>query len=273
MAASKNKVILIIGIFSIISGVLGAFGSVPITEVTTSLNRGAITVENKVGILEVSPGSPAAEAGLAEGDTILAVNGTSVNKPGEVTALVNPLRGGIVTLSIQSKETTKDVQIVPRLNPPPNEGSLGVGLADYGFESASASEIVPNVILRSYTGHEEKQRFTAPEIYQDKTFSRLRLLIFSIAGIIIGIGVLRLKLWGLYGFIGLTLISLITFAITLKDFPNYLKDHALELSLVENGVTLVYLGLFAGVLFSILKVYFTFFLVKHKEFFAKKIAS
>lgn len=270
MTASKNKVILIIGIVSIVSGILSAFGSVPVTEVVTSLNRGSITVENRVGIEEVSPQSPAAEAGLTKGDTILAVNGTSVVKPEAVTAIVNSHKGELLTLSIQSKDGIKDVQIVPRVNPPPSEGSLGVGLRDYGFESKPASEIIPNLILRSYLGQEERERFVGrTEIYQDKTFSRLRGLILGLAAIVVGIGVLRMKLWGLYGFIGLTLISLITFAIILINFPNYLKDHALELSLIENGVTLVYLVLFASILFSILEVYFAFYLVKHKEYFAK----
>lgn len=270
VSSDKNRVIFIIGIVSIVSGILGAFGSVPVTEVVTSLNRGSIAVENRVGIEEVSPQSPAAEAGLTKGDTILAVNRTSVVKPEDVTTIVNSHKGELLTLSIQSKDGVKDVQIVPRVNPPPSEGSLGVGLRDYGFESKPASEIIPNLILRSYLGQEERERFVGrTEIYQDKTFSRLRGLILGLAAIVVGVGVLRMKLWGVYGFVILTLMSLAWFTLSIIKFPNYLRENALELSLTENGDSLVYIALIISILFAGLQVYFAFYLIKHKALFAK----
>lgn len=53
-----------------------------------------------VNVVAVIEGSPAAQAGLQRGDTLLSLGGKSVNKPEELSALVAKLQGQAVELQI-----------------------------------------------------------------------------------------------------------------------------------------------------------------------------
>lgn len=81
-----------------------------------------------VGIYEVAAGSPAATAGLRLGDVILAVNGEPVNTPEALVKVINAHLGEEVALTVEREgaELAAPVRLVPRPNPPPNEGAMGV---------------------------------------------------------------------------------------------------------------------------------------------------
>ena len=88
------------------------------------------TAVGSVVVSGVAPGSPALEAGLRPGDTILAVDGTKVDNSAELiqrimaklgaTTELNVRRGSIVSGLGASPEfsTIETVHLVPRLNPP-----------------------------------------------------------------------------------------------------------------------------------------------------------
>ncbi len=79
-----------------------------------------------VTILEVAPGSPAAEAGLREGDIILSMDGLKIRNIYELRRYTSERLGQEVALSIKRGETTLSVHLTPRLEPPPDEGPMGV---------------------------------------------------------------------------------------------------------------------------------------------------
>lgn len=79
-----------------------------------------------VAIVEVAPGSPAAEAGLQEGDTILDIDSLTVQSTYELIQHTNQKLGEEVTLSIQRGERTLSVNLAPRAEPPVGEGPMGV---------------------------------------------------------------------------------------------------------------------------------------------------
>lgn len=68
-------------------------------------------VEFGVIVVSVTADSPAAAAGIAEGDMIVAVDGVAVSTPEEVVAAIGKLQpGDVVTLSVQQEngdESTK----------------------------------------------------------------------------------------------------------------------------------------------------------------------
>ena len=75
----------------------------------------------------VSPNSPAEQAGIQAGDTILAINNLEVNNPNELSRYVQIYLGCEVPLLIQSTDgTQRVVNIVPRWKPPEDQGAVGV---------------------------------------------------------------------------------------------------------------------------------------------------
>lgn len=79
-----------------------------------------------VAIIGVAPGSPAAEAGLQEGDTILIIDGLTVRNTYELSRYTRERLGEAVTLSVKRGEETLPVHLTPRQEPPANEGAMGV---------------------------------------------------------------------------------------------------------------------------------------------------
>ncbi len=79
-----------------------------------------------VAIVGVAPGSPAAGAGLQEGDTILSIDGLIVRNTYELSRHTTGRLGEEVTLSIKRGEDTMPVRLTPRREPPANEGAMGV---------------------------------------------------------------------------------------------------------------------------------------------------
>jgi len=90
-------------------------------------------INPRVQIVNISPNSPADVAGLKVGDIIKKVksqksNVKSVNKIKEVQEFTHLHKGEKITLIIQRGKKEFDVELVPRVTPPQEEGPMGVGL-------------------------------------------------------------------------------------------------------------------------------------------------
>jgi regulator of sigma E protease len=79
-----------------------------------------------VAIVDVAPGSPAAEANLQEGDIVLSIDGLTVRNTYELSRYTSERLGEEVTLSIKRNERTLPVSLTPRQEPPVGEGPMGV---------------------------------------------------------------------------------------------------------------------------------------------------
>lgn len=81
-----------------------------------------------VGIYDVAAGSPAASAGLRLGDVILTVNDAPVDAPEALLQAVNAHLGQEITLTVRREgvELPQPVRVVPRPDPPANQGAMGV---------------------------------------------------------------------------------------------------------------------------------------------------
>lgn len=62
----------------------------------------------------VAPGSPAAQAGLRPGDSVVAINGTPVRWWSDVVARIRPSPGQALTLRVARVGTIRDVTLTPR---------------------------------------------------------------------------------------------------------------------------------------------------------------
>ena len=92
-----------------------------------------------VFIEDVSPNSPAAEAGIIPGDRIIAVDGDPVDSINDVSAGITRNLGVDLSLQLESGGGTREVVVIPRWHPPEGEGNVGVrlGLQNQRVETLS----------------------------------------------------------------------------------------------------------------------------------------
>ena len=75
----------------------------------------------------VSPGSPAASAGIEVGDTILEVDGKVINNFSELHRYTRLNLGQEITVVVEHSDSTiEEVQLIPRWTPPEGEGAMGI---------------------------------------------------------------------------------------------------------------------------------------------------
>ncbi len=75
---------------------------------------------------EAVPGKPAARAGLAKGDRIVAIDGVAMRSPGDVAQVTNANPGTALTFSVQRGGTAIDVAVTPE---PSEQAGKTIGLA------------------------------------------------------------------------------------------------------------------------------------------------
>lgn len=89
----------------------------------------------------VAPGSPAEEAGLQAGDVIVRAGDTEILNITTLQRYTNEHLGEPVMLAVERDGEVLQVQVVPRAEPPPEEGPIGIGLS-------------PRTTIKSYPWYE-----------------------------------------------------------------------------------------------------------------------
>ena len=79
-----------------------------------------------ISIEEVVPDSPAAEAGLQPGDTILRVNRVDPEDYSALREEIYAHLGEEIQIEYLREDETNQVSLVPRVDPPENEGAIGI---------------------------------------------------------------------------------------------------------------------------------------------------
>ncbi|GAG24997.1 unnamed protein product, partial [marine sediment metagenome] len=88
------------------------------------------TLTGQVTVKEVSPGSPAAIAGIISGDTILSVNDKPIDNSIDLNRYLQLNLGKEVSLLIRHPDTTTEtVRLTPRWRPPEGEGASGIQIS------------------------------------------------------------------------------------------------------------------------------------------------
>jgi len=102
----------------------------PIVLLTIAFMIPRQVVIGDVVIEEVATDSPAAEAGIEPGDTVLSINGHSIQNIGDLIYDVHLSLGEETTLELEAEDgSQKVVTLVPRWAPPEGEGPVGVALS------------------------------------------------------------------------------------------------------------------------------------------------
>ena len=98
-------------------------------------------MQSLVFISGVAPGSPAEEVGLQVDDVIVEFNGESFSEFNDLLTWTQENLGEEIQLTVWREGETLDISVVPRVDPPPNEGSIGIGIVPaYG-------NLTENVVL------------------------------------------------------------------------------------------------------------------------------
>lgn len=83
-----------------------------------------------VVVEDVAAGSPAAQAGMMPGDTILTINGMQITTVNEYSNEASQNLGKAITVTFRGSDgVVKEATLTPRANPPQGQGATGVTLA------------------------------------------------------------------------------------------------------------------------------------------------
>ncbi|MEK7635504.1 MAG: RIP metalloprotease RseP [Patescibacteria group bacterium] len=135
----------------------------------------SIGMPSAVVVTDVLKNTPAAEAGLVQGDMIKGFSTTE-----ELIDFINNNRGKEIVLEVERNGETLKISAMPRINPPKGEGALGIGLVDAELQKqnifvsfweglkASASLIITifmaiiDLIGKAFVGRASLEAVTGP---------------------------------------------------------------------------------------------------------------
>lgn len=125
--------------------------------------------KTEIIISEVAKNSPAQKAGLTKFSRIVSINGQKVTTLEQFATIVKENKGKSIVLEWQDTQTQKiaRAEVTPRVNPPKNEGALGVGF--FPLKSVTLSYDTP--VQRAFSG------FTHPANLMAYNFSVMGSLI------------------------------------------------------------------------------------------------
>jgi regulator of sigma E protease len=95
-----------------------------------------------IQVAAISADSPAASAGIQAGDELLAINGQSVANMSAVNTIVKDNLDKPVELSLLRDSKNITLSVVPRSNPPKDQGAIGIVMA-YPIEYHSFLQSIP----------------------------------------------------------------------------------------------------------------------------------
>lgn len=209
----KPRFYFLIVIFSfllLLHGLRLIFLSFPLKTLMSAIEAGGIYVPgDKVHVQEVAPYSPADLSGLQPGDVILEISGQKVSDSQTFIDLVDRYKGKSVQMLIDRDGEFEIVKLIPRLDPPPGEGSVGVFISNLSLKKQPTLSIVTRVIVEAYSGQERDiKAFEDRPLFKLIRFYRLYFLVGGALVILTALSLLRLKRWSLYVVFITALISL-----------------------------------------------------------------
>jgi regulator of sigma E protease len=99
------------------------------TEPVTGINISGEEASVATTVINtVMPGSPAEKVGLQPGDIIIGADETQFEYAGDLITYIKQAQGAEIMLHIQRESQRMKVPVVPRVDPLPNQGGLGIGI-------------------------------------------------------------------------------------------------------------------------------------------------
>ncbi len=102
-----------------------------------------------VEVLAVAPNSPAEAAGLQAGDEIIQINDVSIDSSAILHDTVYANLGESVSVAFQRDGQEGEISLIPRTNPPPNEGAIGIVMIN-PLREITWTEALPMGVVATY---------------------------------------------------------------------------------------------------------------------------
>ena len=93
--------------------------------------------EDEIRVAAIAPDSPAERAGVLPDDIILEVDGVAVDEFDELADQIDVNRGTEIEWLIRQDGVEKTVRLVPRVDPPQNQGATGISVQIVGRQQGS----------------------------------------------------------------------------------------------------------------------------------------
>ncbi|NDF38422.1 MAG: RIP metalloprotease RseP [Proteobacteria bacterium] len=104
----------------------------------------------RVQIYGVQPGMASAEAGVRDGDLIMAIDGAPITDAAGVRQAVRVSEGRPVSLRLRRSSDVFELSVTPRINPQTNALALGISLGpEYVLERLPLAEALPVSLTRT----------------------------------------------------------------------------------------------------------------------------
>lgn len=91
-----------------------------------------VEARQHVLIREVVSGSPADQAGLKAGETVVSVDGQTIGADYEFVSAIGKKKGQEVAMVVKDQGENRSVKLVPRVDPPAGQGAIGVIIESVG---------------------------------------------------------------------------------------------------------------------------------------------
>lgn len=94
----------------------------------------------------VIPDTPAAQAGMQIGDIVVGAAGVDFKHVGDLVSYIEDKKGTEITLRVDRKGELLEIGLTPRVNPPANQGAMGVGISYEGMQNSLTYLSLPQAV-------------------------------------------------------------------------------------------------------------------------------
>jgi regulator of sigma E protease len=106
--------------------------------------------DTKIYITNVLKNAPASEMGLQAGDQVLTIDGKKVMELEEVSLIIKSKQGTEIVIEVNRLGKELKLHGTPRVNPPANEGALGIGFTETAIVKLPFFEAIYQGAINTY---------------------------------------------------------------------------------------------------------------------------
>lgn len=134
------------------------------------LTQGVLEPSGRVRVEKIQPGSPAESVDLLENDIVTFIDAKTVTVPKDLIDTTRAHLDQEVILTILRNNEEKKVAVIPRKDPPPGQGPLGVVITDLELRTFSWQEIPVEAVRINFLRAKEMFTGIASTIWRLATF-------------------------------------------------------------------------------------------------------